>query len=203
MITIYGSPQSSAGRTFWTLEETGVEYEAKSVNFKEKEHKSSSYLKLNPNGKIPVLTDGDFVIWESMAINMYLCEKYKPELLGQTPENKGKIYQWSFWALGELQPPLIENFIQLTFVPEVQRDQNKIEKNKERLPSLFEILDNALASSKYLTGEEFTLADLNTASVVLVSEYIKYDLSSYKNITSWLNAIKDRKGFQAYHKLCQ
>lgn len=196
MITIYGSPQSSAGRCFWALEETGVEYEVKPVNFKEQEHKSAPFLKLNPNGKVPVLTDGDFVIWESMAINMYLCEKYKPELLGKTPEEKGLTSQWSFWALGELQPPLIESFIQLNFVPEAHRDQNKIEKNLEKLPALFKILDNALSSSKYLAGNEFTLADLNTASVAFLSEYINYDISSYKNIVGWLNAIKERKAYQ-------
>lgn len=202
MITIYGSPKSSSGRCFWTLEEVGVEYQTKSIDFKTKEHKSDAYLKINPNGKIPALTDGDYTIWESMAINMYLCEKYKPDLLGTTPEAKGRVYQWSIWSILDLQTPLIDNFIQLVFVPEAHRDQTKIEKNLEKLPNLFKTLDNALSNTKYLAGDEFTLADLNTASVVLVSSYINYDLSEYKNLTNWFNAIKDRKAFQKYQELC-
>jgi len=202
MITIYGSPKSSSGRCFWTLEEVGIEYQSKAINFKEKEHKSEAFLKINPNGKVPALTDGDCTIWESMAINMYLCEKYKPELLGTTAEIKGRVYQWSIWSIGDLQTPLIDNFIQLVFVPEAHRDLKKIEKNLQALPALFQTLDDALSTSKFLAGDEFTLADLNTASVVLVSEYINYDLSPYKNLTKWFSAIKDRKAYQKYQELC-
>lgn len=202
MITIYGSPKSSSGRCFWTLEEVGVEYSNTAIDFKAKEHKSEAFLKINPNGKIPALTDGDYTIWESMAINMYLCEKYKPELLGTSPEERGQVYQWSIWSIGDLQTPLIDNFIQLVFVPEAHRDLKKIEKNLAMLPALFNTLDQALAKSKYLAGNEFTLADLNTASVVLVSEYINYDLSEYKNLTKWFSALKDRKAFQKYQELC-
>lgn len=202
MITIYGSPKSSSGRCFWTLEEVGVEYSNTAIDFKAKEHKSEAFLQINPNGKIPALTDGDYTIWESMAINMYLCEKYKPELLGTSPEERGQVYQWSIWSIGDLQTPLIDNFIQLVFVPEAHRDLKKIEKNLAMLPALFNTLDQALAKSKYLAGNEFTLADLNTASVVLVSEYINYDLSEYKNLTKWFSALKDRKAFQKYQELC-
>lgn len=202
MITIYGSPKSSSGRCFWTLEEIGQPYEAISIDFKEKEHKSADFLKINPNGKVPALKDGDFVIWESMAINMYLCEKYKPELLGTTAQSRGLNYQWSIWAGGDLQTPLIENFIQLVFVPEPHRDQKIIAKNLEKIPTLFETLDNALKNQKYLAGEEFTLADLNTASVVLLTEYISYDLSKYENVTNWFNAIKHRRAYQKYQELC-
>ncbi|MCB0362836.1 MAG: glutathione S-transferase [Bdellovibrionales bacterium] len=112
MVAIYGSPRSSSGRCFWCLEEIGIEYENKPINFREKQHKSPEYLKLNPNGKVPVLVDGDFVIWESLAINFYLAEAYKPQLLGSDIQHRGLVHQWSIWALADLQPPLIEAFIQ-------------------------------------------------------------------------------------------
>jgi glutathione S-transferase len=201
MITIYGSPRTSSGRCYWTLEEIGIEYQEKSIDFKEKEHLSPEFLKLNPNGKIPALVDGDFVCWESMAINMYLCEKYKPDLLGKTPQTKGLSYQWSFWANGDLQIPLIENFIQLIFVPDAQRDHTIIDKNLEKLPELFEMLDKNLQETKYLTGDEFTLADLNTASVVMITEAINFDLSPYGHIIKWIKSIKDRSAFQRYQVL--
>ena len=65
---------SSSGRCFWCLEEVQADYEAKAINFKDKEHKSEAFLKINPNGKVPALTDGDFSIWESTAINYYLAD---------------------------------------------------------------------------------------------------------------------------------
>lgn len=203
MITIYGSPKSSSGRCFWTLEEIGLEYATKSIDFQAKEHKSAEFLKVNPNGKVPVLTDGDYKIWESMAINMYLCDEYRPELLGQTSKERGLSYQWSIWALGDLQTPLIDIFIQLVFVPEERRDLSKIEKAKEKLPALLDTLENTLKESKYLTGDSFTLADLNTASVVHICEHIKFDLSDYSHIKSWLKMIDERPAFQRFKALCK
>ncbi len=202
MITLYGSPNSSSGRCFWALEEMGIEYETKKIDFKEKEHKSNEFLKLNPNGKVPVLVDGDHQIWESMAINMYLGDKYKPELMGKSLIERGKTYQWSFWSLMDLQTPLIDIFIQMVFVPEDRRDLEKIEKSRAKLPALLETLDKELSHHKYLTGNEFTLADLNTASVVHVSKHIKYDLSTYTNIQRWLELISERGAYKRFLKLC-
>jgi glutathione S-transferase len=203
MITIYGSPKSSAGRCFWTLEETGVEYVNKPIDFRAKEHKSEEFLKVNPNGKVPVLTDGDYTIWESMGINLYIAEKYKPELMGKTPEERGQVYQWSIWSIGDLQTPLIDIFIQLIFVPEERRDLDKIEKAKAKLPDLLNIMERALEKNKYLAGNEFTMADLNTASVIHICESINYDITSFKNINTWLNSINDRKAFHSYKALCE
>jgi len=201
MISIYGSPRSSSGRCFWTLEEIGVEYVAKSLDFKEKEHKSEVFLNVNPNGKVPALTDGDYVIWESMAINMYLAEAYKPELLGNNPKERGHVYQWSIWAIGDLQTPLIDIFIQMVFVPEERRDMEKVDKAKAKLPALLTMLDNALNKSDYLLGDHFSLADLNTMSVVQICDHLKYELNDYKNILKWKKTISERDGFIKYSKL--
>ena len=81
MITLYGSARSSAGRCLWCLEETGVAYENKNVDMRTKEHQSEAFLKINPNGKVPAMVDGETKLFESMAINFYLADKYKPELL--------------------------------------------------------------------------------------------------------------------------
>jgi glutathione S-transferase len=203
MIKIYGSPKSSSGRCFWTLEEVGQTYEAKPINFKEKEHKSKAYLKINPNGKVPSLTDGDYTIWESMAINMYLAEAYKPELIGEDAKERGHVYQWSIWAITDLQTPLIDIFIQLVFVPDEKKSMETIEKAQAKIPALLNTVERALDNSKYLAGEKFTLADLNTLSVISVCDLIKYDLSSYKNIISWKSVISERPAFKKYMQLCE
>jgi glutathione S-transferase len=203
MITLYGSARTSAGRCLWCLEETGAAYEHKNVDMRAKENKSEAFLKLNPNGKVPALVDGETILFESMAINFYLADKYKPELLGTTPEQRALSYQWSFWASSELQDPIIQVFIQKVFVPEDKRSQAVIDENMAKLPAYFEILDNALASKTYLNGTSFSLADLNTQSVVSIAPHVGFDISKYKNVDLWLKAISDRPAYQNYAKLRQ
>lgn len=201
MITLYGSPRSSAGRCLWTLEEAGVAYTLKDVDMRNKEHKSPEFLKINPNGKVPALTDGDYTLYESMAINFYVAESYKKELLGHNAKDNGLVHQWSFWAISELQGPIIEIFIQKVFVPEDRRDHNVIENNMKKLPELFHVLNSSLEGKKYLVGNEFTLADLNTASVASIALAIGLDMAPYANITSWMGALSERPAFQKYMSL--
>lgn len=198
MITLYGSPRSSAGRCLWTLEETGVAYTTKEVDMRNKEHKSPDFLKINPNGKIPVLVDGDYKLFESMAINFYLAEAYKKELLGTTAMEKGLVHQWSFWASSEVQGPIIEIFIQKVFMPDEKRDQKVIEDNLAKLPALLSVLNTSLEGKKYLVGNQFTLADLNTATVISICPMIGEDLTKYPNVKSWLGAMTERPAFQKY-----
>jgi len=203
MLTIYGSPRSSAGRCFWCLEETGQEYTHKTINMREKEHKSEAFLKINPNGKIPVLLDDDFTIWESMGITSYLADKYKKELLGSCERERGLAYQWSFWGLAELQPPAIEAFIQLIFVPEDRRDASIIEKALAKLPGLVESLDNHLKDNEYVAGKSFTVGDINVLTVLNVCKEIKFDLTTYSNIKRWIDLLEKREAYQRYLELCK
>ena len=201
MITLYGSARSSAGRCIWALEEAGVAFTQKDVDMKNKEHKSADFLKINPMGKVPALVDGDVTLFESMAINYYIADTYKKELLGTNALEKGLSMQWSFWATSELQPPIIEVFIQKVFVPEDKRDNNIIEKNLNKLPELLTVLNNSLADRKYLAGNQFTIGDINTASVVSICPMMGVDLGAYPNIKTWLAAISDRPAFQKYQSL--
>lgn len=202
MLTIYGSPKSSAGRCFWCLEEAGVAYETKSIDFRAKEHKSEAFLQVNPNGKVPALLDGDFTIWESVAINNYIADAYKPELLGLTAKERGLIIQWSIWSVADLQDPLIKVFIQLVFVPEPKRDEAIITQSLEKLPTILGTLEKSLEGKQYLVGDRFTLADLNVAFVVGICDDIQFDLSAYTNINQWRNHIAEREGTKRYKALC-
>ena len=201
MVTLYGSPRSSAGRCIWTLEEAGMAYTLKDVDMRNKEHKSAEFLKINPMGKVPALVDGDVTLFESMAINFYIADTYKKELVGTTPGERGLAMQWSFWATSELQGPIIEIFIQKVFMPDDKRDNNIIEKNLLKLPEYLNVLNTSLAGKKYLVGDKFTIADINTASVVSICPMIGVDLKTYPNIEGWLGAISDRPAYQKYQAM--
>lgn len=203
MITLYGPARSSAGRCLWCLEEIGLPYENKNIDMRAKEHKSEAFLQINPNGKVPALVDGDVTLFESFAINFYLADKYKPEFLGKTHKEKALVHQWSFWASSELQGPLIDILIQKFFMPDDKRDQSVLDKSAKILPDYFNILDKTLSTHKYLVGNEFTLADLNTASVASIASHVGFDISSYRNVQNWLKAIADRPAFQKYMGLRQ
>lgn len=201
MITLYGPARSSAGRCLWCLEEAGLQYENKNVDMRNKEQKSEAFLAINPNGKVPALVDGNTTLFESMAINFYIADKYKPELLGMNAEERALSYQWSFWASSELQDPIIQVFIQKVFMPEEKRSQTVIDENMAKLPEYFNVLDKALTNKTYLNGKSFTLADLNTATVVSIAPHIGFDMSNYKNVDAWMKAISDRPAFQRYSAL--
>lgn len=203
MIKIYGSPRTSAGRCVLMLEELGVPYEQMNLDmFEKREHKSPAFLKLNPNGRVPVLVDGDFVIWESIAINFYLAEKYKPELLGTTIEERSRAIQWSTWAMVELQPPLVELIIQTVFTPEAKRDANAIEEARQQVPPRLAIFDEALKHQDFITGSKINVADLNLATVInLAANSLKFSLEPYKNIQGWFDRVQMRPAFIKLQKL--
>jgi glutathione S-transferase len=168
---------------------------------KNKEHKSEAYLKINPMGKVPAMVDGNVTLFESMAINFYIADNYKKELLGTSSLEKGLALQWSFWATSELQPPIIEIFIQKVFMPEDKRDHTIIENNLKKLPMLLSVLNCSLDEKKYLAGNQFTVGDINTASVVNICPMIGVDFTDYPHIKNWLSAIGDRPAFQKYQTL--
>lgn len=196
MIQIYGSPRTSASRCILMLEELGLPYQQMPLDMSERrEHKSDAYLKLNPNGKVPCLVDGDFVIWESIAINHYLAEKYRPELVGTTVEERGRSMQWSTWAMVELQQPLVGIIIQTMFTPEDKRDAGVLKKAQEHVPHLLGILDQHLARHEHLAGARLTVADFNMVTVINLASHLKFPLEPYKNIQAWFARMKARPAF--------
>jgi glutathione S-transferase len=202
MIKIYGSPRSSAGRCYLVLEEVGQPYEVMPLDMMEKrEHKSEAFLKLNPNGKVPCIQDGDFVLWESLAINQYLAEKFKPELLGAGAAERALVQQWSIWGLVELQPPMVEILIQMMFTPEPKRDMAIVAKAKEKIPHTLQVLEQALNGRQYLVGNKVTIADLNVASVVNTAMGLQIPMENYKNITKWFQGIAERPSFKKFQSL--
>lgn len=198
MIKIYGSPRSSAGRCYVMLEEAGLAYEGVSLDLSERrEHKSPEYMKLNPNGKVPCLVDGDFVLWESAAIVQYLAEKYKPEMMGSSPEDRALVQQWAFWTMTEAQPPLVDLLIQKLFVPEEKRNLDLIARREKQVPGLLSVLDNALANKKYLVKDHYSVADLMAASAVNIAAGLQLDLSPFPHIRTWFHEIKARPAWKA------
>ena len=183
MIKLYGTSMSRAARSLWALEEVGAKYEHVPVGFTG-ELRKPEYLKINPNGHMPALDDNGTLLWESMAINLYLAEKYgKAPLWPSTVEARGVCYQWSFWGMTEVETPLLDIFLNKT---KQQADEKAVQANIEKLKTPLKVLDDHLRGSDYLLGKEFTIGDLNVASVMSLAPFIQLDLSATPNAQNWL-----------------
>ena len=202
MLKVYGAPYSRAGRTVWMAEELGEPYELISKNPRTGETRAPEMLALNPNGHVPVIEDGDFVLWESMAINLYLAQK-RNKLWPSGVEDQALASQWSFWVMTEVEPPLISILMNSMFLPEDQRDAGAVTKGMEALKAPMAVLNAALDGTDYLLGKAFSVADLNVCSVLGFAHYFQFDFSPYPNVGAWLQRCASRPAHQKMAELAQ
>ena len=156
MIEVYYAPPSIYGRkVLVALEEKGLDYEIKKMNFGAKDHKTENYLKLNPNGEIPTLVDDSFVVYESTAIIEYLNDEYpEPPLM---PEDSS----------GRASVRMVEDFCDLHLYPQIVRCLYKIkvkqetieDADKAELTTLMKRIQDYLGTQAYVAGANFSLAD--------------------------------------------
>ncbi len=196
MIKLYGVPRSRTARAIWMLEELQIPYENVPVSFIE-ESRKPEYMKINPNGHIPALQDGDLTLFESLAINLYLARKYDKGLWPKTIEGEAKAYQWSIWAMTELEEPLLTVLLNRAFLPETQRDAKKADEAAERVKTPLKVLEGQLTGD-YLGGKDFTVADLNVASVLSWAPLGGLDLSIVPKSQTWLGRCTARPGYARF-----
>jgi glutathione S-transferase len=186
MLKLYGTSMSRAARCLWALEELGLKYEHVPLNT-QGDSRKPDFLKVNPNGHVPTLEDDGQVFWESMAINLYLAEKYgKAPFWPSSAADHGHAYQWSLWAMTEVESHLLALLMHKMLLPKEQRSDKAIAAATEALKAPLAVLDGALAGKQYLLGNDFTVADLNVASVLSFAMLVRHDLSAAPTAAAWL-----------------
>src|SRR6202008_300942 len=122
-LKIYGVARSRAFRTLWMAKELGLDYEHIKVDFATGDTRLPEHLVLNPNGHVPVIDDDGFILWESMAINLYLAKRYdRSGLYPPRLEDEARAWQWSFWGMTEVERPLLTALLNRVVYPESGRD---------------------------------------------------------------------------------
>jgi glutathione S-transferase len=195
MIKIYGVPRSRTMRCLWMAEEIGVPYENIKTNFAKGEARTAEFLRINPNGHVPALEDGDVRLFESLAINLYLARRYGAALWPKSIADEGRLFQWSVWAMTELEEPLVTALVHRMFLPEAQRDATRADKAAERAKKPLGVLEGALEGREWLVGEAFGVADLNVASVLLWAPMAGIDLGPTPRTAAWLARCTARPAF--------
>lgn len=194
MIQLYGIRTSRAFRCLWLLEELGMAYQHIPVDFRGKATHEPAFRAINPNGRIPAMVDGELVLFESMAINLYLASRYD-EGHGLWPADvadQGRTYQWSFWVMSEVEHPLLSVMMHASVLPSEQRDPQKVARNTGILQQPFAVLEQALAETDYLLGDHFSLADLNVAAVLSWARAARMQLGDYPRLQAWLKRCTSR-----------
>lgn len=191
---LYGISNSRAFRSIWAAEEIGLDYEHVATTF-QADSKAPEYLAVNPNGRIPALVDGDFRLFESMAINMYLAKRYGEGLLPTDAQGEAQVWQWSIWGISEIEPLQMALVVQQFFTPEEKRDAGAIARASKGLLRPLKVLDEHLAQRSWLLGDEFTLADLNLAGVMELLNMLQHDVSEFTHVRRWLDASYARPSY--------
>jgi glutathione S-transferase len=180
--------------------ELGIDLEIIDVDLRKGENKTESYLAMNPNGKVPVLVDGDFVLWESRAINAYLAS-VKPQagLYPADAKKRAIVDQWSYWQAVHLGPTIQRIVFERMLKPMFgmgEPDETAIEPQLKDLAQLMPILDAALAGKDWIAGE-LSLADFALASTFIYRAGSNISLSDTPNIAAWLDRMEARPSWQA------
>ncbi|CAG8549579.1 5507_t:CDS:2 [Funneliformis caledonium] len=179
------------------LEELGLPYKVNFISFEKGEHKSPEYLKINPQGKIPALTDHDFNVFESGAILIYLGENYDPEgkLLPKDPKLKSQVIQWIMFEVAGLGPMQGQANIYNTFSPE--HVPYCIERYTKETKKYYTTLNDFLEKKDYLVGNRFTLADIANYSMVKFHVICGIpNLDDFPNLKAWVARIDARPATQ-------
>jgi glutathione S-transferase len=202
-LKIWGIARSRAFRTLWMAAELGLDYELVKVDFADGGTRRPEFLAINPNGHVPVIDDGGFRLWESMAINLYLAKKYGGGESGLYPRqlaDEARAWQWSFWGMTEVERPALTVLLN-RIGPEDRRDAAAADAAEHALAAPLAVLDGAVSASPYLLGERFTVADLNVAGILSWARQARVDLSPFPRAEAWLKACHDRPAARAAREL--
>ncbi|MBD2294215.1 glutathione S-transferase family protein [Anabaena sphaerica FACHB-251] len=178
MLKLYGGAVSRASIIKWYLEELQVPYEFILLDMKAGEHRQPEYLAINPTGKVPAIVDGDFQLWESGAILLYLAEKYGKTPL--SPEERAIFSQWVLFANSTLATGIF------------------VEVNREKeMPRLLTPLNEIFEQQPFILGDEFSVADVAVGSILAyIPIMLKLDLSGYPAVSKYIQQISQRPAFQ-------
>ena len=209
-VKVWGRPTSTnTQRVLWTLVEAEVPYElilasattgANGYVWQGKTPygivDTQAYLSMNPNGTIPTIEDGGFILWESNAIVAYLARRYAPDrLYGDSETTFARALQWMIWTNYSLDPALHALIMHLQRLPANQRSAETVESSRREVIRKLELMETQLGGSRYFAGDRFTIGDI--ALGISAQRFFHFALARppLTRMQSWLARLGERKGF--------
>ena len=201
-LTIWGRANSvNVQKVLWCLTELGLPYERIDAGMQFGHNTEADYLAMNPNGRVPTLVEGDFVLWESNSIMRYLCLAYgkgRP-IYPDAPKRRAAVDRWLDWTLSTVQPVDRPVFWALVRTPPEKRDMIAIQKDVDAEAPVWQIVNRHLSTKRFIEGDDFTLAD------IAIGAYARRWLGvegisrpSQPHLTRWLAELGKRPGFAQF-----
>lgn len=191
MFTLYTAPTPNGHKASIMLEELGVPYKVVVVNLMKNDQKKPDYLKLNPNGRIPTLVDhdnGDFAVFESGAILIYLAEKFG-KLLPTDVKGRSRVIQWVMFQMGGIGPMQGQANVFFRYwptkIPEV------IDRYQKETHRLYEVLEKQLEGRDYLC-DEYSVADIANVTWVNIHSWAGVEIKDLPNVSAWRDRLRER-----------
>ncbi|MBI3308282.1 MAG: glutathione S-transferase family protein [Candidatus Melainabacteria bacterium] len=195
-LVLYDHIESQNGyKVRLALSNLKIAYEFRQMDMMGGEHKKDWFLKLNPNGKIPTIQDGDVSVWESNAILLYLGRRFAPNnLIPQDVTKLGIMLEWIFFETSMLQTSLQPlRFISI-FIPKEKQDQAEVIKLKEKSMKALKTLDEYLSKHKFL-ADDYSMADIACYGQIFPAPEFGLDMSQFKNIKEWQKRVESQPGY--------
>ena len=195
MIDLYTAATPNGWKVSIALEELGLPYQVHPIRLEKLEQKEPWFLALNPNGRIPAIVDrsnGDFPVFESGAILIYLAER-TGRLLPLEPKPRSLVLQWLMFQMGGLGPMQGQANVFFRYAPE--KIQYAIERYQNETRRLYAVVDARLADNEYLAGE-YSIADIATWPWVSIHAWAGLEIGDLPNLARWLEAVGKRPAVQ-------
>lgn len=195
----YGKLSSSSRRVTITARLLGLTLDEHHVDLRDASDRAA-LVKLNPNNKVPVLVDGDLVLWESVAIMQYLCERtpgqtlYPADLRARTEVNR-----WLSWCQAHWAPAIgglgWEN-VWKKFVTGADPDPDQVKRQEVFFHQFGKVLDDHLAPRTWIAGDALTLADVAIATPLMMTKPARLPIRPYTNVQAWFERVQKLPAWQ-------
>jgi glutathione S-transferase len=192
-IKLYTAATPNGWKISIALEEMGLPYEVRVIDFATQEQKADWYVRLNPNGRIPTLDDEGFILFESGAILIYLAEK-TGKFLPKDVHGRSRVIQWLMFQMSGVGPMMGQANVFLRYFPE--KIPAVIERYQREVTRLFGVLDRQLASHEYIAGE-YSIADMALWPWVSGYEWSGVSVAEFASLQRWLSLLGARPAVQA------
>jgi glutathione S-transferase len=204
VLTIYGRTNSvNVQKVLWCLAELAVPYTRVDAGLEHGKNSEPWYLALNPNGRVPLLTDGSFSLWESNTIVRYLAIKHGlGNLCPSSPEHRALAERWMDWQLSTLVGPVSIVFQNLIRRPAAERDAAAIERNLHEANRALAMLDAHLAAQPYVAGDTFTMGDIPVGTTAhRWLEIPGIERPAFAAVRAWRARLAERPAFRRHVQL--
>lgn len=191
MIDLYTASTPNGWKASIALEELSLPYTVHRLSLSDGDQKKPEFLAINPNGRIPAIVDreaGDFAVFESGAILVYLAEK-AGALLPADPKGRSRVMQWLMFQMGGVGPMMGQANVFSRYAPETI--PYAIERYRRESRRLFEVLDGQLGREEFLAGE-YSIADIANWSWVSTHEWSGVSIEGLPHLARWLEAVGRR-----------